>query len=373
MNPQDMERRVRYCLTQLLGPEIATNSTLQNLGGHASLRIYWRIHLPENALQVCPRGEPTLMAMVMPLSEEALKSDEGNASDAPVPTELPFANVQRWLNKIGMPVPEIDYIDLENGVLFLEDLGNEMFENAILAAAGDSEKIENIYREAIDLLVAFQSATLANPTATCIASERAFTYDLLYWELDHYREWGLEARLGKEFIAPYRPQLDAAFQAITNRLLELPQTIVLRDYQSRNIMRKNNAWVLIDFQDALRGSFIYDLVALLRDSYIDLAPELVQRLVAYYADRGQQARLPWCAGLQEVETAFHLQTIQRKLKDAGRFVFIDRVKNNPSFLSYYDPSIEYVQNALANLPEFENLHALLLEIEPAMKPVQRNS
>ncbi len=373
MNPQDMERRVRHCLTALLGPEIAAHSTLQNLGGHASLRIYWRVHLPKNALHKCPRGESTLMAMVMPLNEDALKSDEGNAANAPVPTELPFANVQRWLNKIGMPVPEIDHIDMENGVLFLEDLGNEMFENAILAAADDTTKIESIYREAIDLLVAFQSATLANPDVTCIASERAFNYDLLYWELDHYREWGLEARLGKDYIAPHRPQLDAAFQAITNRLVELPQTIVLRDYQSRNIMRKNNAWVLIDFQDALRGSFIYDLVALLRDSYIDLAPELVQRLVAYYADCGQQAKLPWCTNLKDVETAFHLQTIQRKLKDAGRFIFIDRVKNNPSFLSYYDPSIAYVQNALINLPEFENLHTLLLNIEPAMKTVQRES
>ncbi len=373
MNPQDMERRVRHCLTQLLGPEIAANSTLQNLGGHASLRIYWRVHLPENALDLCPRGEPTLMAMVMPLSEDALKSDEGNAANAPIPTELPFANVQRWLHEIGMPVPEIDHIDMDYGVLLLEDLGNEMFENAILATDGDTAKTESIYREAIDLLVAFQTATLANPTVTCIASERAFDYDLLYWELDHYREWGLEARLGKDNIAPYRPQLDSAFQAIINRLVELPQTIVLRDYQSRNIMRKNNAWVLIDFQDSLRGSFIYDLVALLRDSYIDLAPEIVHRLVAYYADRGQQAKLPWCTSLSDVETAFHLQTIQRKLKDAGRFIFIDRVKNNPSFLSYYDPSIEYVQNALANLPEFKDLHALLLEIEPAMKPVQRKS
>ncbi len=405
MQPQDMERRIRHGLTQMLGPGIANRCTLQNLGGHASLRIYWRIHLPAETRQNYPRnGELTLMAMVMPLSEDARKSEEGNAANAPVPAELPFVNVHRWLSKIGMPVPEIDYLNLENGILFLEDLGDEMFENAVLAAKNTEEvenlyreaidllidfqkatladaqnsdqRVENLYREAIDLLIDFQKATLADAQNSdqpdeCLVWQRAFDYDLLFWELEHYLEWGLEERLGKESIAPHRPNLETAFRSITERLLELPQTIVLRDYQSRNIMRKNNAWILIDFQDALRGPYIYDLVALLRDSYIELAPETVTRLVAYYAERGKRAGLPWCTSFQDVENAFHLQTLQRKLKDAGRFIFIDRVKNNSSFLPYYEPSIGFVQNALAHLPDFENLLTLLLEIEPAMQLAQR--
>lgn len=376
MQPQDMERRIRHGLTQMLGPGIANRCTLQNLGGHASLRIYWRIHLPAETRQNYPRnGELTLMAMVMPLSEDARKSEEGNAANAPVPAELPFVNVHRWLSKIGMPVPEIDYLNLENGILFLEDLGDEMFENAVLAAK-NTEEVENLYREAIDLLIDFQKATLADAQNSdqpdeCLVWQRAFDYDLLFWELEHYLEWGLEERLGKDPIAPHRPNLETAFRTITERLLELPQTVVLRDYQSRNIMRKNNAWILIDFQDALRGPYIYDLVALLRDSYIELAPETVTRLVAYYAERGKRAGLPWCTSFQDVENAFHLQTLQRKLKDAGRFIFIDRVKNNSSFLPYYEPSIGFVQNALAHLPDFENLLSLLLEIEPAMQPAQR--
>ena len=50
--------------------------------------------------------------------------------------------------------------------------------------------------------------------------------------------------------------------------------------------------------------------------------------------------------------------MQRKLKDAGRFVFIDRVKNNPSFLQYFEPSLAKVRAALARLADEEDMRAL---------------
>ena len=38
--------------------------------------------------------------------------------------------------------------------------------------------------------------------------------------------------------------------------------------------------------------------------------------------------------------------MQRKLKDAGRFVFIDRVRRNPDFLPHYPQSVRYAGRAL---------------------------
>lgn len=130
-------------------------------------------------------------------------------------------------------------------------------------------------------------------------------------------------------------------------------------------MEKHDRFFIIDFQDALRGSIVYDLVALLRDSYIELPPDLVRTLVEHYTRQGYAAGLGWCRDEDEVMRAFHLQTVQRKLKDAGRFIFIDRVKGNPDFLPYYDASIRYVRDALLELPDFDDLAALLDRVEPA--------
>lgn len=350
-----MEARIREALRTRFGAACAESASLENLGGHASLRIYWRITTKTDRF---PRNESTLMAMVLPQGDAALGSEEGGSSDDPTPKELPFVSVHRYLARLGMPVPDIDFVDMNLGVLLLEDLGDTMFENVYL----DNEKpVEALYREAIDLLIGFQVAVLDDGRKDCICWQKSFDRELLRWELDHYREWGLDEHYGSDALDPRREELDEIFDAIVDELLELPQTLVLRDYQSRNIMRKNGRWYLIDFQDALVGPFIYDLVALLRDSYIELEPDAVDRLVGYYGRAGREAGLPWCS--TDVHRAFHLQTLQRKLKDAGRFVFIDQVKGNSSFLSYYEPSIGYVRNALQHLDDHEALANVLRDVE----------
>ena len=368
-----MEERIRQTLTAVFDPQIAERARLDNLGGHASLRIYWRIHLPHDLdpPRVYPRGESTLRAMVLPEGGDWLQSAEGQSSTSAAPKELPFVDVQRYLANIGMPVPSVDRVDLQTGVLLLEDLGDRLFEHAVLDAEKDSDPSGArlaTYRDAIDLLVSFQTAVERDrhrpqgPRET-IAYTRQFDAELLRWELDHYLEWGLQAQQGQQAVAFAEEALSGFFDQIVSALTTAPQTLVLRDYQSRNIMFKGDRWILIDFQDAMLGPVVYDLVALLRDSYIVLPPEEVQVLLDYYIQRGGASGLSWCEQGDEIRRLFHLQTVQRKLKDAGRFIFIDRVKKNPSFLGYYKPSLGYVREALSHLPELQGLQDLLKELE----------
>ena len=46
---------------------------------------------------------------------------------------------------------------------------------------------------------------------------------------------------------------------------------------------------------------------------------------------------------------FDFLTVQRKLKDAGRFIFIDRVNKNPHFLKYVDSTIGRARAALTRV------------------------
>jgi hypothetical protein len=378
---ENMEQRVRAALGRLLNQNAADQAELENLGGHASLRIYWRVTIPDGFVDVAPRNEATLMAMVLPQDDDTGKSEEGMSSEAAEPDELPFVNVHRYLDSIDVPVPAIDAYEEDLGVLLLEDLGDETLEQAILEAAGDLEEepetryaaVTELYEEVIDVLLDFQEKVLrskADPTFgeddACIAFDREFDKELLRWELDHYLEWGLEERVDASDIAPYSDVIDEQFDRLVDELWDLLDMLVLRDYQSRNLMRKSGAWKLIDFQDALIGPFSYDLVALLRDSYIELDDQRVRELVDYYTTQGQQRGLPWCGDPDAVWRAFNLQTVQRKLKDAGRFVYIDRVKDNPDFLEYYDASIGYVESALEQLPEWDELLEALRAVEPSM-------
>lgn len=331
---------------------VPEGATLTRLRGDASTRVYWRLHAP---------GASPETAIVMQLPADALRSDEGQGKNAP-PAELPFLNVHRLYEARGVPVPILHAADVPRRVVVLEDLGDETFE-ARLHARGRGAWPE-LYGAAVDLLAEMHTRCDA-PDPGCIAYGRAFDETLLRWELDHFREWGLEALHGP--LAPdLRAELDAHFDAVARELAALPRGFVHRDYQSRNLMwaprTPSGTLVIIDFQDALLGTRAYDLVALLCDSYVALDEDLQRAMIRRYVSK-RELPAPESADFERV---FWLQALQRKLKDAGRFIYIDRVRKNPDFLPWYAPSLAYVARALTHLPHLAPLAKVLARVVPEL-------
>ena len=124
--------------------------------------------------------------------------------------------------------------------------------------------------------------------------------------------------------------------------------------------------VVIDFQDALQGPRQYDLVALLRDSYVELDRPLIDRMLRRYLEILPQEGGPSLPP-EEFIGFFDLLTVQRKLKDAGRFVFIDQVKKNPSFLAHIPSSLRYVRDALKRRPELREVQEILIKHVPELR------
>ena len=148
------------------------------------------------------------------------------------------------------------------GLLLIEDLGDETL--AAFLDRAPARRAE-IYRAAVTDLAGAQRALRALPEGSVVAS-RAFDETLLRWELDHFREWGLDAR-DRALPPAERARFDAIADRLARRIAAWPRGFVHRDYQSRNLMVLGDALVWIDFQDALLGPRAYDLVALLNDSY----------------------------------------------------------------------------------------------------------
>jgi hypothetical protein len=187
--------------------------------------------------------------------------------------------------------------------------------------------------------------------ADSIVCTRAFDEDLLRWEVDHFREWALDAR-EIPLTEPDRALFARAAEHLARTIASWPRQFVHRDYQSRNLMVREldgqePELVWIDFQDALLGPRVYDLVALLSDSYQTFERAFIEARLDEYAELlGLDA-----IGRAAVGREFDLVTVQRKLKDAGRFVYIDRVRMNPDFLQFVDPTIEKVRAALGRLQD----------------------
>lgn len=329
-------------LVQAIAPETGELSTTQMPGG-ASTRSFFRVDLGPS--------KGTAVAMFVPEGAKAEEIDKTDGSQR----RWPFLEVRDLLAERGLRVPSVLGEATGDGWLLLEDLGDDTVAQFL---AREPERKREIYQLAVSNLAKAQRLLGDLPEGSVI-KERAFDEDLLRWEIDHFREWALEAR-GIHLSADDRATFDRVAEELARTIASWPRGFVHRDYQSRNLMvvpASNGAGIelaWIDFQDALLGPRVYDLVALLSDSYQQFDDAfLSERLDEYARHLGLDAR-----GRAEVEREFHLVTVQRKLKDAGRFVFIDRTKSNPSFLPFVEPTIAKIRRALSRLHDDSDMRAL---------------
>lgn len=328
-----------------------------SLPGDASNRRYHRVFLEKG-----PRKSLILMELSDP--ENFKVSEEKVSGELPSLQELPFLNIQRFLFEKQVGVPRVYHYEMPAGWLFIEDLGDQTLEKSIEKA--DPEVIRSLYQQAIDELISIQSCRHPIRRTDCIAFARIFDIPLLMWEFDHFLEFGIEARCEIKISDQDRKNIRSFFFQISEMLTKKPNCFVHRDYHSRNLMVHQNRIRVIDFQDALMGPMQYDLASLLRDSYVMLPDVLVDLLVAYYMEQKKTVEdIRIEAGL--FRELFDLMSIQRSLKAAGRFIYIDRIKKNPRFLPFVRPALV---SAGKNLSRYPKLNPLLQLLQPFVEEFQ---
>jgi aminoglycoside/choline kinase family phosphotransferase len=312
------------------------------LSGDASDRRYFRVLVPQDASQV------------LAVHPGAIEFEQ-----------LAFVNVADLLASMPVPVPRILAHSNELGIIALQDLGDVTLQ-AHLGAATRAEHAA-LYREAVGLIATLQrrGAELSNPTY--VSYGIAFDVEKLTWELNFFMKHFLEAYRGASFNEAARGALAQEFAAIVEELAGEPRVLCHRDYHSRNLMLHDGRLYIIDFQDARMGPDTYDLVSLLRDSYVDLTEAQVDELIAYFlALRGQGSG---AEGHDPVpfRDRFDLMALQRNLKALGTFGFQAASRVNPVYIQYIPRTLAYVRANLERHARFAPLRELLSEALPELR------
>jgi len=313
------------------------------LSGDASDRRYFRVLVPQDASQV-------------------LAVHPGGIDFE----QLPFVNVAGLLASLPVPVPRILAHSNELGIIALQDLGDVTLQ-AHLGAATPAEHAA-LYREAVGLIATLQRRGAALASPGYIPYGIAFDVEKLTWELNFFLKHFLEAYRGATFTDAARAALAAEFAAIAGELASEPRVLCHRDYHSRNLMLHDGQLYIIDFQDARMGPDTYDLVSLLRDSYVDLTDSQVDELIAYFlALRGQGAGAGAGDG-QLFRTRFDVMALQRNLKALGTFGFQAATRVNPVYIQYIPRTLAYVRANLERHARFARLRELLADVLPEIRP-----
>ena len=268
---------------------------------------------------------------------------------------LPFANVGALLQQIPLPVPAILGHSDPLGIVALQDLGDVTLQ-AHLGAASPSEHAA-LYRQAVALIEQLQRRGAELRSDAYLPYGIAFDVDKLTWELDFFAKHFVEGYRGEVFTPAERAALAAESAAIVAELAAEPRVLCHRDYHSRNLMLRDGSLYIIDFQDARLGPDTYDLVSLLRDSYVDIADRELDELIAYFLALNKSDAAA-AAGL-EFRRRFDLMALQRNLKALGTFGYQTITRRNTVYIQYIPRTLRYARSNLEKYPRFARLREIL--------------
>lgn len=262
-----------------------------------------------------------------------------------------FLRVAGLMREAGLHVPQIHAAAPEQGFLLLEDLGRRSYLDVL-----DETNADALFADALTALVRWQQATRPGVLPP-------YDRKLLRRELELFPEWYVERHLGERLQPAERLVLDELFGQLEDRALGQPQVYVHRDFMPRNLMISTPNPGVIDFQDAVEGPLLYDVLSLFRDAFISWPAERVEIWLHRYHEQAQRAGLPVPHEYSELRVAFDWIGVQRHLKVIGIFARIRHRDGKPQYLEDVPRFLGYLRETGARYRAFTPLLKLLDRFE----------
>lgn len=252
-----MQKKIIKSLEKLFKEWKGTSpQKIEPLPAHGSYRTYYRIF----------RGNDTVIG--------AHNEDRSE--------NVAFLTFSRHFLSEGLAVPEIFAQSLQDNIYLEEDLGDVTLFSYLIEVRdkeGFSDKIIRLYEKVIDVLPYFQVAASRNLDYSVCYPRGSFDKQSMMWDLNYFKYYFL-----KLAQIPFDEQkLEDDFQNFSDFLLQADRNFFLyRDFQSRNIMIKDNIPYFIDYQGGRKGALQYDIASLLYDAKADIPQEVREHLLEKY-------------------------------------------------------------------------------------------
>ncbi|MEY3891459.1 MAG: hypothetical protein RL626_537 [Pseudomonadota bacterium] len=270
--------------------------------------------------------------------------------DAPPEKEnsKPFVDIANVLFNAGLNVPKIHKADFKKGFLLLSDLGNKTYLDEL-----NQQNASLLYRDAYLALIKIQKNADTQ-------SLKPYNDSLLMKELSLFPDWYLKLHKSYQMNDSEKNILGLTFDLLIKNINSHTQVFVHRDFHSRNLMFCNgdlgeNPGIL-DFQDAVKGSIVYDLVSLFKDAYIVWKEEEIMDWLIRYWEKAKQNKLKVQDDFAEFYRDFEWMGVQRHLKVLGIFARLNYRDHKANYLSDLPAVENYLRRACER---YKDLHPLL--------------
>jgi aminoglycoside/choline kinase family phosphotransferase len=275
----------------------------------------------------------------------------------------PFISVAEFLHGKGYSAPKIFAKHEERGLLLLEDLGETSY--SYMLANSDAETLQatekKLYKKAIDLLVDLHLNAPINEIKT-----PSYEQKLLLKEAILLVDWYFPVLIGEKLSDSFRGEYIEAWKKIFDRLHYIEDCLVLRDYHVDNLIwMEDRSGIkrigVLDFQDAVKGSYAYDVVSLLEDARRDVNAQISEEMLQYYMKQIQIDQKKFLSD-------YKILGVQRSCKIIGIFARKAACDNDSRYLKHLPRVWNYIKKNI----DHPILEPLKIWFEKSKIPVMKN-
>lgn len=250
-----------------------------------------------------------------------------------------FIEFSRHFHSLGLCVPEIYLVDLENHAYLQQDLGDVTLFDYIFKVRENGtfpDNLIDLYKKVLTALQKFQITGAEGLDYSVCYPRSSFDRQSMQWDLSYFKYYFL-----KLADVPFNEQ---KLENDYNTLIEYLQAqdtnyFLYRDFQSRNVMLRDGKPCFIDYQGGRKGALQYDVASLLYDSKADIPRAVREELLEHYISG--LADYP-SVDAEKFRESYYAYVLIRIMQAMGAFGFRGFYEKKVHFLQ----SIPYALNDL---------------------------
>ena len=287
-----------------------------------------------------------------------------------------FIYFSQHFHTLQLNVPKVLAINAEHTCYLQSDFGDDnlfLHVQKALLASGLGENVITLYKQALHHLVKFQCLGHQGLDYTKAYPSDRFNRQAILDDLNYFKYYFVKPH---EEIAFNETRLHRDFEAFANFVSQAPGTFFMyRDFQSRNIMVKDNELYFIDFQGGRMGPLNYDVVSLLYQVKAQIPQAVRDELIQYYKEELAQFVAPETVQFDLYQPYF---VYLRLMQVLGAYGFRGLIQKKAHFIEsipYALREIETLSQAqpLTDFPELQSIIGQLGNLNPKYEPLLQPS
>ncbi|MBN2857091.1 MAG: phosphotransferase [Candidatus Delongbacteria bacterium] len=250
-----------------------------------------------------------------------------------------FLSFRDSFEESGFNVPKLYSVSADLKTYILEDLG-DMTVKAFCdksAEVGDISSVKEVYRRIIELLPRIQTELYDKTDYSKCYQGDIFDRHAMEKDVSRFEEYFLQ-----KYHKDHDPSKFAAFREgiISEADRQSKDFFMYRDFQTRNIMIKNEELYFIDFQSGRRGSFYYDLSSFIYSSGTINYEGMERELCGVYFNSAKHIS----SDPEEFEKILKVFACLRIMQAAGNYAFYYFSRDDMTIRSNYSRTISLLRS-----------------------------